>query len=154
MPLCTVIRDINLLDKVLEDTKLHVLVPLLRLLSEPGEALVIGHVEVEEQEQGVVVDKLSEVRPLLLLRPDAADVQLLHEVCVEGEALHLAPDLLQLLPEAGGKDLLVRSVQQITSKGEHYVLRGHIVGVEIDVHTSPQNSSNVENSPREVTHFF
>ena len=67
-PLSAVVSYIHLFHKVLEDAVLDVLLPLPWLLGHPGQAPLIGHLEVEEQKQRVVADKLGEVRPLLVLR--------------------------------------------------------------------------------------
>ena len=58
LPLSTVVSDIDLFYKILEDAELHLLVPLLGLLGQPGEALVVSHVEMIEEEQGVLANKL------------------------------------------------------------------------------------------------
>ena len=48
----TVVGDINISDKVLDYGILHISVPILGLLAEPGETLLVGHDEVGEEEQG------------------------------------------------------------------------------------------------------
>ena len=72
--------------------------PLLGLLGEPGEGDGVGHVQLEEEEEGVVTNKLAHVRFLLLLRPERTDVELFVELGLVGEALHPAPSLLEGLP--------------------------------------------------------
>ena len=80
LPLSTVVSDVDFVDKILEDAELNLLVPLLGLLLQPGEAVAVRHVQVEEEDQGVVANKLGEIRPQLVLRPEESDVQFLEVV--------------------------------------------------------------------------
>ena len=63
--------------------------------------------------------KRWKIRPLLVLGPDGVNLQLLEDVRVEGEALNLATDLLKLLTDPGGDDLLVRGLLDLACQREN-----------------------------------
>ena len=63
--------------------------------------------------------KRWKIRPLLVLGPDGVYLELLEDFRVEGEALNLATDLLKLLTDPGGDDLLVRGLLDLACQREN-----------------------------------
>ena len=129
LPLSTVVSDVEFFQKILEYAELYLLVPLLGLLLQPGEAVAVRHAQVEEEDQREVANKLGEIRPQLVLKPDAADVQFLEVVWVKWEFIHFSSCFLELVPDCSGNDLLV----SIFDHGQWQIPRGgaHRCGLHI-----------------------